>query len=105
MPVVRIRQAARLDLVDRYAYLVENAGTAVAERFFASAEKSFADLAREPAIGAPVRLAHPQLAGLRKWSVGGFENVLIFYQSFDDGVSIVRVLHAARDWWSLLEML
>jgi toxin ParE1/3/4 len=52
MSVVRIRQAARLDLVDRYAYLVENAGITVAE-------KSFADLAREPAIGAPVRLAHP----------------------------------------------
>jgi len=45
MSVVRIRQAARLDLVDRYAYLVENAGITVAERFFASAEKSFADLA------------------------------------------------------------
>ncbi len=27
---------------------------------------------------------------------------LVFYEQRPDGVSIVRVLHAASDWWSLL---
>ncbi|MBK9308394.1 MAG: XRE family transcriptional regulator [Nitrospira sp.] len=35
-------------------------------------------------------------------AITGFENHLIFYIPQPDGVSIVRVLHAARDWWSLL---
>jgi toxin ParE1/3/4 len=38
---------------------------------------------------------------VRKWRVGGFENYLVFYLPRANGVSIVGVLHAARDWWSL----
>jgi hypothetical protein len=48
-------------------------------------------------IGAPLSPRRPELAGLRKWHVHGFDNVLIFYFPCDDGVSIVRVLQAARD--------
>jgi hypothetical protein len=29
---------------------------------------------------------------------------MIFYMPRQDGVSIVRVLHAARDWWGMLEV-
>jgi toxin ParE1/3/4 len=53
-------------------------------------------------MGAAVALRSPKLTGLRKWQVSGFENVLIFYMPRGAGVSIVRVLHASRDWWSLL---
>jgi toxin ParE1/3/4 len=34
--------------------------------------------------------------------VKDFDNHLIFYQPREDGVSIVRVLHGASDWWTLL---
>jgi len=104
MTRVYVRGAARLDLIDRYAYLAEHASVDVAERFFANAEMSFTDLSHQPTIGAALTLTHPELAGMRKWSIEGFENVLIFYQPRADGVSIVRVLHAAQDWWSLLGM-
>jgi toxin ParE1/3/4 len=53
-------------------------------------------------MGAPLSLRSPKLAGLRKWRVGGFENFLIFYLPRPDGVTIVRILHAAQDWWTLL---
>ncbi len=53
-------------------------------------------------VGASLSLRPPELAGLRKWRVREFENYLIFYLPRTDGVSILRVLHAARDWWSLL---
>jgi toxin ParE1/3/4 len=42
---------------------------------------------------------------LRKWQVTGFDKFLIFYLPRAKGVSIVRVLHATQDWWSLLGML
>lgn len=83
-------------------YLADNAGIETAERFLLGADESFRELARHPGMGAPVTLRLPKLAGLRKWPVSGFENVLIFYLPRRDGVSIVRVLHAARDWWGLL---
>lgn len=102
MPWVTVREAARRDLIDHYAYLAENASEAIAERFMTQAEASFAMLAQHPAIGAPLTLRHADLQRLRKWSVQDFENILIFYRPGDDGVAIIRVLHAARDWWELL---
>jgi toxin ParE1/3/4 len=53
-------------------------------------------------IGAPLILRPPELAELRKWRVKDFDNHLIFYLPRPDGVSIVRELHAAGDWWGLL---
>lgn len=102
MERVRQRAAARRDLVEHFAYLAENAGVEVAERFLEQAEKSFDDLVANPMIGAPLTLQHPELAGMRKWPLKEFDNYLIFYLPRRDGISIVRVLHSARDWWSLL---
>jgi toxin ParE1/3/4 len=80
MPPVTKRAAARHDLVEHFVYLAENAGLEVAERFLSRAEASFADLARQPLMGAPVTLKHSELAGMRKWPVKDFDNCLVFYQ-------------------------
>ncbi len=96
------RPAARRDLIANYVYLADNAGEAVADRFLARAEATFDDLLRQPMIGAPLKLRHPDLTGIRKWRVNDFDNHLIFYLPRGDGIVIVRVLHAAQDWWSLL---
>ncbi|MDH3209746.1 MAG: type II toxin-antitoxin system RelE/ParE family toxin [Burkholderiaceae bacterium] len=102
MPKVYQRAVARRDLIEGFVYLADNAGLTAAQRFLTNAEASFNDLACQPMIGAPITLPHPNLAGIRKWRVKDFDNHLIFYLPRRDGVSIVRVLHAARDWWSLL---
>lgn len=102
MPTVTQREAARRDLVEHFVYLAENAGLDVAECFLTNAEASFNDLAQQPRIGAPLTLKHPDLANVRKWRVKDFDHHLVFYQPRPDGVAIVRVLHAASDWWSLL---
>jgi toxin ParE1/3/4 len=52
-----------------------------------------------------VFLRDPRLAGPRKWRINGFEKFLIFYLPRPDRVSIVRVLHAAQDWWGILGIL
>ena len=102
MPTVTQREAARRDLVEHFVYLAENAGLDVAERFLTNAEASFNDLAQQPRIGVPLTLKHPDLANVRKWRVKDFDHHLVFYQPRPDGMAIVRVLHAASDWWSLL---
>ena len=98
------RATARRDLVEHFVNLAENAGLDTAERFLAHAEASFDDLAGQPMMGAPLTLESPEMAGLRKWRVKDFDNYLIFYMPRPDGVSIVRVLYATRDWWGLLGM-
>ncbi len=102
MGTVYRRPAARRDLIAHTACLIENAGEAVADRFLSHAEASFDDLAGQPMMGAKLTTRHPALTGMRKWRVKEFDNYLVFYLPRPDGVSIVRVLHAAQDWWSLL---
>jgi toxin ParE1/3/4 len=102
MGTVYRRAAARADLIAHYVYLASQAGETVADRFLTNAETSFNDLAERPMIGSPLERSNPALLGMRKWRVNGFDNYLIFYLPRADGVSIVRVLHGARDWWRLL---
>ncbi len=96
------RATAKRDLIAHFVYLVENAGIDTADRFLANAEESFADLAEQPRMGEAVPLRDERLAEMRRWQVKGFEKFLIFYQPRTDGVSIIRVLHAAQDWWKIL---
>jgi len=105
MPKVFQRDEAKRDLVKHFVYLADNAGIAIAERFLINAEAEFAELALHPLMGSPLLLRNPELAGMRKWRVPDFDNALIFYMPRNDGVSIVRVLHAAQDWWGLLGLI
>jgi toxin ParE1/3/4 len=102
MPRVIQRAAARNDLLERFVYLAENASLDTAERFLVNAEISFNDLAERPMLGIALISQRPEIAGLRKWRVREFDDVLIFYQPRPDGVSIVRVIHASRNWQRLL---
>jgi toxin ParE1/3/4 len=102
MPRIYRRAAARRDLVEHYVYLAEHADESTADRFLEKAAETFELLSTQREIGAPLTLRHPQLAGLRRWRVEDFEKFLIFYLPRHDGVSIVRVLHAAQDWWARL---
>jgi len=99
---VHKRAAAGRDLVEHYVYLGEQAGIDTAERFLTQADESFRDLAAHPFMGVELALRRAELSGMRKWQVKGFEKFLIFYLPRSNGVTIVRVLHAAQDWWSLL---
>lgn len=98
------RARARQDLVERYVFLAENASKNVADRFLANTEACLATLAEQPMMGAPLALRRPELHGMRKWQVKEFDDILIFYMPRPDGISVVRVLHAAQDWWTLLGM-
>lgn len=89
------------DLVEQAWYISQNNAEA-AERFLIAAEESFAKLAAMPGLGSPCHLSHPKLEGLRKWSVQGFENHLIFYFEHKPTIEIVRVLYGSRQWEVLL---
>ena len=101
-PKIYKRKQAKHDLVECFVFLAENASLAVAERFLTNSEASFEELSLNPFIGSPLTLRNPRLTGMRKWRVKDFNDILIFYIPHNDGVSIVRVIHAAQDWWGLL---
>jgi plasmid stabilization system protein ParE len=95
-----IRDRAARDLSDYAAWLRREAGDEVAERFLASAYESFVNLSDRPGLAPPVQKG----SSVRKGRVKAFRAMLILYVERErGGVTIVRVLHAARDWPALLD--
>jgi toxin ParE1/3/4 len=102
-PVVVRRPAAVFDIMNIADYLASRGGLALADRFTASAEKTFERLARMPGIGSRWGSDRPSLADVRFFPVAKFPNHIIFYRPIPGGVEVLRVLHGARDLKSILE--
>ena len=61
-------------------------------------------LATQPGSGAAFYARQRKLETIRRFPVsGGFEKVLLFYFPLPDGVDLVRVIHASRDFERLLD--
>jgi toxin ParE1/3/4 len=91
------RPGARLDLLEQFVYLSEEANVALAERYYAAVEQTCAMLVNQPHAGVLYDSGVAQVEGLRRFPVHGFENYLIFYLPHRGGVDVIRVLHGARD--------
>lgn len=91
MPYVRIRPAARRDLLAIGRYTARTWGTAQRTRYLRELEARLEALAAEPALGVPRDDLRP---GYRCGRQGRH---LIFYRPFDDGIEVVRILHERMD--------
>jgi toxin ParE1/3/4 len=97
---VRRRPEADLDLIEHYAH-IDRDNLNAAERFLDEAEATFDRLVDMPKMGVEQPTRNPDLVDLRRRQVSGFRNYLIFYLPAEDGIEVVRVLHAARDYMRL----
>lgn len=93
-----IRQCADRDLDEHLVFLARQSH-GLANRFLDAFEQTVRRLAETPDRGFPWESTE-----IRVWSVRGFGNHLVFYRLIDDGIEIIRVLHAARDIGSLLDV-
>ncbi len=98
-----IQPLADADIVERYMYLAQHAGLAVAERFLSAIQSAAGELLLAPLAGSSARFENTGLAGMRIWRITGFESVLIFYLPDSDKITIVRVLHGAQDIETILD--
>lgn len=93
--VYTVSRSAEQDLLDIWEYIAEE-NVAAANQLLDLFEERFKGIAQRPGIGV---LREEIGAGLRSVPVG---NYLILYSGDLGDVSIVRVVHAARDIGSLL---
>jgi len=89
------------DVDECFLYIAADSPEA-AFRFLSSADETFLQLAETPRIGRRCDARNPNLKGLRRWPVRGFENFLVFYLEREGVVHIIRVLHGARDIEAIL---
>ena len=90
MPVCRLRPLAALDLDNISLFIAQDNPTA-ALRLIDQLEATCQEVAEFPYIGA----ARPELGtDLRMFPSGNF---LIFYQPVEDGIDVIRILHASQN--------
>lgn len=86
---------AKRDIVHHFVQIgEENLDAAFA--FKQSVRESYKIIAQFPAIG---RLhTFPKVGPKRMWPVKGFPNLLIFYETTDTSVNVMRILHSSMDY-------
>lgn len=99
---LEISPAADQDLDEYFAYLRQQAGVSVADRFLLAAYSAFKNLQERPRIGEPQDHRAAILHGIRKWHIPSFRNYLLFYRESEGTVLIIRVRHGSRDIDSIL---
>lgn len=104
LPIAVVAPAARRDLDRHVLWLHAEAGPETATRLAKAAIATFAKLALTPGLGTPIPTPDPELAGLRKWRIDGFPDLLFFYRAIPTGIEVLRLLHGSQDWWSLFEL-
>ena len=98
---VAFREAALQDVRDILAHFA-GARAGVGERFIDALEAATRCLRDHPESGHLLPSRIPSLAGLRTWPVPGFPDILLVTLADRRRVSILRVVHGARDLPRLL---
>ena len=96
------RRPARQDLVDIFRHHARKAGLRVADDFLAEAEAAFKRIAAMSHLGTRYEHQHPALGDLRFLPLFRFRKYLVFYRTVPESIEIVRLLHGARNFHSLL---
>jgi toxin ParE1/3/4 len=97
-------ESAESDIIEHAEYMGRDS-RAAAYRFLEACEKSFQLLAQFPQLGAVWPAVDQQFDKVRFRTVIDFRNYVIIYLPLNEGVEIIRVLHAARDLQYLSEYL
>ncbi|MEA5595568.1 type II toxin-antitoxin system RelE/ParE family toxin [Rivularia sp. UHCC 0363] len=90
------------DLIDLATYIAAN-NMDVSDKFLVAAEDTFKQLALTPKMGRVREFYNPNLANVRQQPIKGFRNYLVFYQTRDADIEILRVLHGRRDIDAILD--
>jgi toxin ParE1/3/4 len=93
---LRIRPAADTDVNEAAEHIARD-NLVAALRFLDSTEQTYRQILAHPRRWPRYELDDPRLVDVRKRSVIGFPNFLVFYRVEGDIVEIIRVLHGARD--------
>ena len=100
-PVIKSAQA-ECDIDDQAFYIAED-NLEASDRYLVAVHRAIQSLGSPLQQGMLCKINEPKLKGLRKLAVPGFRNYLIFFIETKDYVTVIRVLHGARDLPNVLK--
>jgi toxin ParE1/3/4 len=101
LPPSLLTPQAWQDALDIVAYIAADNPEAAA-RFVPALEATCTQLAALPGMGSVRAVRRKDLKGVRILPVTGFKHYLIFYMAAGTSMKVIRILHAARDFPTIL---
>lgn len=89
--------------VEESAVFIGADNLSAALRFLDAVEETMQLLLEKPELGVVRVFRRQELAGIRSFSVKGFDKHLIFYRPLESGIEVLRVIHGARDLGATLD--
>lgn len=93
---IAFQPAARRDIDDIAEHIAQDSVDA-ALRFLEAVESTVRGVIDDPGIGRQREFVHREVRGLRSIAVDGFRRHMLFYHHDARFLTVVRVLHGARD--------
>ena len=100
-PRVAFSDAAIADILEQSDWYEAQADRNLAQRWEEAVTATLLRITQMPGAGSPCRFTAAELRGTRRMPVAGFAKHLIFYQSRESEILVLRVVHGARDLESL----
>ena len=98
MTRVRVLPRANTDIDDAADEYVRVEGIELGLRFYEAVERTWAELAEHPEMGAAVQWDSMCLPRVRRWQVvSPFSIYQVYYRVTEGTAIVIRVLHGARD--------
>ncbi|MGC2745377.1 MAG: type II toxin-antitoxin system RelE/ParE family toxin [Candidatus Angelobacter sp.] len=96
-----VTDAAVNDILEQAAWYEEQSGLKLARRWEQAVTSVLLRIATTPAAGVPCTFKAAELTGVRRVPVPRFPKHLVFYRFRSHELTVLRIVHGARDLESL----
>ena len=100
-PRLVLSEAAVSDILEQSDWYEAQSGKELARRWEKAVTSTLLRISRGPRSGSPCKFGSPELLGARRAPIAGFPRHLVFYLLSPDDITILRIVHGARDLESL----
>jgi toxin ParE1/3/4 len=100
--VVRLSDLALSDILEQFDWYEHSSGQHLAKRWETAVTSALLRIERNPQSGGPCHFDAPELQRLRRMAITRFPRHLIFDRVKGGEISVLRVIHGARDLEHLL---
>ena len=99
---IHVSDAASVDIIEQADWYQAQSGKSLADSWERAITSAILKIVKSPSSGTLCSFRSSQLRDVRRTAIAGFRKHLIFYRFSEGEITILRVVHGARDLERLL---
>lgn len=94
---ITFSETAVADILEQADWYEAQSDQRLATRWAKAVTSTLLRISRNPRAGSPCTFRSAELHNVRRAPVAGFAKHLVFYQFYDNGILVLRIVHGARN--------